>query len=129
MAQLLNKGRALFNQSHLVSTQQAQFLNEWLFWPKRLPAMTIDAQSVGKTPRIQLIIFDPTRGFALAISLGAFGIKRITIIAASSSCSTTAPWLVSIAKGIEPYAWSFSRNFFQPNARCSTSKSSITLPA
>src|ERR1700730_15735929 len=33
-----------------------------------------------------------------------------------------------MAKGIEPEGWSFSRNFFQPKAECSISKSSITLP-
>src|SRR5262249_62147849 len=32
------------------------------------------------------------------------------------------------AKGTEPYGWSFPRNFFQPKAECSISKSSITLP-
>jgi hypothetical protein len=36
--------------------------------------------------------------------------------------------LVAIAKGIEPYGLIRSRNFFQPKAECSISKSSITLP-
>jgi hypothetical protein len=36
--------------------------------------------------------------------------------------------LVRIAKGIEPYGLIRSRNFFQPKAECSSSKSSITLP-
>ena len=36
--------------------------------------------------------------------------------------------LVAIAKGIEPYDLIRSRNFFQPKAECSISKSSITLP-
>jgi hypothetical protein len=36
--------------------------------------------------------------------------------------------LVWIAKGIKPYGWIRSRNFFQPKAECSISKSSITLP-
>jgi hypothetical protein len=36
--------------------------------------------------------------------------------------------LVAIAKGIEPYGLIRSRNFFQPKAECSSSKSSITLP-
>jgi hypothetical protein len=36
--------------------------------------------------------------------------------------------LVSIARGIKLYGWIRSRNFFQPKAECSISKSSITLP-
>jgi hypothetical protein len=36
--------------------------------------------------------------------------------------------LIAIAKGSEPYGLIRSRNFFQPKAECSISKSSITLP-
>ena len=35
--------------------------------------------------------------------------------------------MIAIAKGIEPYGWIRSRNFFQPKAECSISKSSITF--
>jgi hypothetical protein len=36
--------------------------------------------------------------------------------------------LVAIAKGIQPYGWIRSRNFFHPKAECSISRASNTLP-
>src|ERR1700757_2367638 len=56
MAQLANKGGALFNQSHFIATQQAQFFDQGILRTQGFPTLAIDAASVGKTPSVQAVV-------------------------------------------------------------------------
>src|SRR6267154_3872396 len=77
MAQLVNKGGALFNQTDFIPTEEPQFFDQWLLWPECFPVLAIHPQGVGKTPSIQSIAFDPAGGFAFPVGLRALGIERI----------------------------------------------------
>jgi hypothetical protein len=74
-----------------------------------------------------LVIPAMKRQISMMKLLLAFALAGLLLLCATYS--TLAYYrLVAIAKGIEPYGLIRSRNFFQPKAECSISKSSITLP-
>ena len=59
--------------------------------------------------------------------LMAFVMAGILLLSAIY-CTLVYYRLVAIPRGVEPYGWIRSRNFFHPRAECSISRASNTLP-
>jgi hypothetical protein len=72
----------------------------------------------------QITVMKPLLAFALAGLLLLFA-SLLLLFAIYSALAYYR--LVRIAKGIKPYGWIRSRNFFQPKAECSISKSNMDI--
>src|SRR5260370_15378379 len=75
--ELMKKCGTLVDEGGFLPAEETQFFNQWLLWPECFPVLAINPQGISKTPGIQLIVFDPTGGFALAVGLSALRIERI----------------------------------------------------
>lgn len=75
--QLIDEAGTLLDQRNLIAAQQAQLHDQWIFRRERFPAMPVYSQGVGKTPGIELIVFDAAGGFALPVLFRTEGVDGI----------------------------------------------------
>ena len=71
-AQLVDQRGALLDQRHFVPAQQTQFLDHRVFRHQGPPTPSVQPQSIGQCPGVELVVFDAAGRFALAVTRRRF---------------------------------------------------------
>jgi hypothetical protein len=57
LAELVDQSGALRNERDLVAAHQAQLFDQRILRHERSPALPVEAQGVGQTPGVELVVF------------------------------------------------------------------------